>query len=199
MRSGLLCVECKNQLESVERKNQVRQVPFNAGIDQVYACWYFNDVLQSVIHSLKYADRARLGRLLGEWAAAELGREVFRDLDCLIPVPLYRVKKRSRGYNQARWIARGMGIKWRIPVSTGILHRRKDTVSQTTLHRDERLRNMENAFVISQPLNARKIGIIDDVLTTGATISASAQVLKAAGAVEVRAITIATPRMEASN
>jgi ComF family protein len=196
---GLLCSECENQLEPVKRKNRVRQVPFNTGIDQVYACWYFNDVLQSVIHALKYEDRARLGRLLGEWAANELGQEVFRDLDCLMPIPLFRVKKRSRGYNQARWIARGMGTKWNIPVSTKLLVRKKDTVSQTTLHREERLRNMENAFVISQPLNARKIGIIDDVLTTGATISAGAQVLKAAGAVEIRAITVATPKMEVSN
>lgn len=195
IREGNLCLKCEHQLESAVG-DRIDRVPFNAGIDQAYSCWYFNAVLQSVIHDLKYRDMARIGRRLGEKVAETLGREPVAELDFLVPVPLFSVKKRSRGFNQARWIAEGMAEVWKLPVNSGIIRRRKNTVSQTTLNRDERLRNMENAFVISQPLKDRKIGIIDDVLTTGATISACARVLKQAGAAEIRAITVATPKME---
>ena len=74
-----------------------------------------------------------------------------------------------------------------------IKKRKTNTVSQTTLDREERLQNMENAFVTSRPLKGLKIGIIDDVLITGATMSACAKAFKNNGAVHVTAVTLATP------
>ena len=81
-----------------------------------------------------------------------------------------------------------------MPLDLQVIKRHVYTVSQTTLDREERLQNMENAFVTSRPLNGLKIGIIDDVLTTGATMSACAKALKENGAVHITAITLATPK-----
>ena len=94
------------------------------------------------------------------------------------------------------WIGKGLSEQVKIPFDASIIHRKKYTVSQTTLDREERLQNMENAFVTSRPLNGLKIGIVDDVLTTGATMSACAKKLKQNGAERVVAITLATPKIQ---
>ena len=118
---------------------------------------------------------------------------VYKKLDCITAVPLHHIKKRERGYNQAMWITKGFAKEVGIPMDPNIIKRNTHTISQTILDREERLQNMENAFVTSRPLKGLKIGIIDDVLTTGATMSACAKALKNNGAVHVTAVTLATP------
>ena len=118
---------------------------------------------------------------------------VYKKLDYITIVPLHHIKKRERGYNQAMWIAKGFAKEVGIPMDPNIIKRNTHTISQTILDREERLQNMENAFVTSRPLKGLKIGIIDDVLTTGATMSACAKALKNNGAVHVTAVTLATP------
>jgi ComF family protein len=114
-------------------------------------------------------------------------------LDYLIPVPLHPIKFRERGFNQAEWIANGLGKTIQIPVRTQLMKRVKHTISQTTLNREERLNNMKKAFKINQDVSDRNIGIVDDVLTTGSTISSMASILKDAGAKKIIALTVATP------
>ena len=118
------------------------------------------------------------------------------DLDFLIPVPLHSVKKRERGYNQAKWIAKGLSSIWEVPVDPSILKRKKYTETQTMLSSIERKQNMDKAFEVKKPMKGITIGIIDDVLTTGSTMSACAVMLKEKGFQSVFAISCSTPKLE---
>ncbi len=194
--NGILCNPCINELDTTGGKDRVSDIFFPEYIDEAYACWWFNDTLQDVIHHLKYADRARVGKSLGYMAGKQFLDTSISSLDMLTAIPLHKKKKRERGYNQALWIGKGISEAIDVPIDASIIHRQKYTVSQTTLDREERLQNMENAFVTSRPLNGLKIGIIDDVLTTGATMSACAKKLKQNSAEVVVAITLATPKIQ---
>ncbi|MEE8437327.1 MAG: hypothetical protein V3S22_03195 [Candidatus Neomarinimicrobiota bacterium] len=194
MDTGFICSTCLFKLEKITGNEWIKNIPYLSGIDRVYACWYYNPTLQALIQNMKYHNFARLGNFLGQKAVEEFDEEVFDGLDYLVPVPLNSLKYRERGYNQAQRISEGMAQVLKIPVKKRI-KRIKYTLSQTSLTREERLYNMENAFVISGSVYQKKIGVIDDLLTTGATLSACAAAIKAAGAIEVRAITCASPIM----
>jgi ComF family protein len=113
--------------------------------------------------------------------------------DWLVPVPLHPIKQREREFNQAELIAEQLAGATGIPVKTGLLRRVLPTRTQTQLTRSQREANMKNAFVADERagLNGERIVLIDDVLTTGATTSACAQVLIAAGAGDVCVWTVA--------
>ncbi len=190
---GVLCNSCLNKLETTTHQNRINDIYFSEYIDEAYACWWFNEILQDVIHKMKYADRARIGLEIGRLAGSKMNHSTFEKLDIITAIPLHHIKERERGYNQAMWIAKGFTEVVGVQLDPSIIKRKFHTISQTTLDREERLQNMENAFVTSRPLKGLKIGIIDDVLTTGATMSACAKVLKENGVEHVTAITIATP------
>ena len=190
---AILCNPCLDRLEKTTHQNRINDIHFSKYIDEAYVCWWYNNILQEVIHKMKYSDRARIGLEMGYLAADNFEASVYKKLDYITAVPLHHIQKRERGYNQAIWIAKGFAKEVGIPMDPKIIKRKTHTVSQTTLDREERLQNMENAFVTSRPLKGLKIGIIDDVLTTGATMSACAKALKNNGAVHVTALTLATP------
>ena len=194
--SGILCKPCIGKLEPTEKENRINEIHFPEYIDEAYSCWWFNDTVQEVIHQLKYADRARIGSEMGKYAAKEFQKKTFQNVDLITAIPLHQKKERERGYNQAGWIAKGFARQIGRPHDLTIIKRKSYTISQTTLDREERLQNMENAFVTSRPLKGMKIGIIDDVLTTGATMSACSKALKQGGADYVMAITLATPKIK---
>ena len=174
-------------------ENRVQELTVNDGIDIALAGWDFGDELRTAIHSLKYEERARIGFFLGELLGDQLHKKTIQKLDYLIPVPLHPVKFRDRGFNQARWIADGLGKAVQKPVRTKLMKRIKHTISQTTLDKKERLNNMKKAFKINRNVTDKNIGIVDDVLTTGSTISSMASILKDAGAKTIVALTVATP------
>jgi len=111
----------------------------------------------------------------------------------IVPVPLYPTKEREREFNQAVRLANRLGAATRIPVNKRLLRRVLSTRTQTQLTREERLENVRNAFAMrnGQHLNGERIILLDDVFTTGATTSACARVLGAAGAGEVWVWTVA--------
>lgn len=191
--SDPICNECFNKMKPIEMKNRTNKLTVNDDIDIALAGWDFGIELKPAIHSLKYEARAKIGFFLGKKLGEKFNNDYFQDLDYLISVPLHPVKYRDRGYNQAEWIARGLGKELGIPVQANLMKRVKYTISQTTLNREERLDNMKKAFRITQDVTDKRIGIVDDVLTTGSTISSMATVLKDAGAKTIIAITIATP------
>jgi ComF family protein len=174
-------------------ENRVQELTVNDGIDIALSGWDFGDELRTAIHSLKYEDRARIGFFLGKLLGDQLHKRTIQKLDYLIPVPLHPVKFRDRGFNQARWIADGLGKAVQKTVRSKLMKRIKHTISQTTLDRKERLNNMKKAFKINQDVTDKNIGIVDDVLTTGSTISSMASILKDAGAKTIVALTVATP------
>ena len=192
----IICEKCTAGLEPTELGNWIDRVTFSDYIDQAYCGWYFNDQIQQLIHTMKYLDSAKFGAILGLKLGQLFENEVKEQVDVLTAIPLYPVKARERGYNQAEWITRGLGQQWQLPYNFKLVRRVKATLSQTTLLSSERLGNMLNAFKVQHsPLDLR-IGIVDDVLTTGATISACAAVLKSAGAKQIVAITCCTPKFD---
>ena len=138
----------------------------------------FSGILQEAIYALKFHNQPRLGHALGRrmalWRAEHLA-----SIDYLLPVPLHTARLRERGYNQSLEIASGLAVALGVPVCNGLLHRCKNTRQQALLSAEERGDNLRGAFyqVGQLPVGAR-IGLVDDVLTTGATLQACAQALQ---------------------
>jgi ComF family protein len=186
-----LCKTCYAQLNILDDQYAFQNLTVKDGIDEAYVGWEFSEELRTPIHALKYQDRALLGKELGKMLGDRF--ENSSNCDYLIPVPLHAVKYRDRGYNQAFWIAKGLGKKWNLPVKKNKIRRIKSTETQTALNQLERRKNMSEAFAIRGNVSGDIIGIVDDVLTTGSTISSMAVDLKRAGAKKISAITVATP------
>jgi len=189
-----ICPSCQNKFEPTNLGNWIHKVRNKEGLTKAYSGWYFSHTIQTVIHSLKYQERAKLGLELGRMLANLLPIEDVGPMDMLTVVPLHTVKNRERGYNQAQWIGKALAKTWSVPFNPKLLQRIRYTESQTTLNSEERKENMANAFRVRKNVDQKAIGIVDDVLTTGSTLSACAQALRRGGAREVIAITCATPK-----
>lgn len=147
----------------------------NPTVIDAYAYLYFrqNGVTQKILHELKYKSRAHIGEFFG----ALLGTEILRadlNYDLIVPVPIHWRKKRKRGYNQSDHIARGISSVINVPVHEDVLTKVTNTQSQTNKSKLERWKNVEDSFRIVKPtvLYQKRILLVDDVITTGATLSA---------------------------
>jgi ComF family protein len=155
--------------------------------------------LRELIHLLKYGGVRPaanvLGRMLAE-AIAKLGPELSGEI-LLIPVPLHRAKLRQRGFNQAELAARAAfkcsAYRDRLRLATGILMRKRETASQIGLTRHQRRENLRGAFEVkhAEAIKGREILLVDDVYTTGSTVSECSRVLRRAGAAKVWVATVA--------
>jgi ComF family protein len=175
-RSECLCEQCWKKLKKNTMNNWIQEVQNSTHLSGAFSGWKFDDTFQSLIHELKYNGYAKTGRYLGKQMGARF-KNSLPQMDCLIPVPLHKVKKRDRGFNQSCWIAKGLASELKIPVETTILKRIKYTQSQTTLSKKERQLNMAEAFEVRQTGNFKSVGLVDDVLTTGSTADACGAIL----------------------
>lgn len=143
---------------------------------------------KAVVHHLKY----RGYPALADFAAAMIARYIARpEAGVLVPIPLTATKERRRGYNQAALLARALGKRWGLPVDQTLLVRVREGGSQTALTPEARLANIKDAFRARSASAVELIIIIDDVLTTGATLIAAAAALVDAGCSRVGAVTFA--------
>ena len=129
--------------------------------------------IQRAIHKMKYADQPMIGYQLGKQAAIEMQYADFFDgIDLIIPLPLHPKRLRSRGYNQADFIARGISEVTGIPVDTTHVTRIKNTPQQALQRGEERKQNVKEAFAINHPeqLYHKHILVVDDLVTTGETM-----------------------------
>lgn len=141
--------------------------------------------ISALIHGLKYHDRLAALRLLARAiATAALVRHDSLPR-CLVPVPLHPRRDAERGYNQSLELARRVGALLEIPVERKLLCRRRYTPPQTGLNAVARRRNLRGAFELLRPPAVRHVAVIDDVLTTGATAGAIAELLGRAGVTDV--------------
>ncbi len=154
----------------------------------------FQGPMQAAIHALKFQYQLDLGRELGHHLArvADYGR-FWPQIDVLVPVPLHAARQRERGYNQSELIAAGLGAGIGKPVDGGLLRRRLQTRQQAKLEAEDRRRNLAGAFRAQGEIASLRIGLVDDVLTTGATLDACAAALVTAGCRRVLAIAAASP------
>ncbi len=149
---------------------------------------------QALIHQLKYKGKTKLGYKLGELYGRHLLQSpVFSTVDLIVPVPLHPKKKRLRGFNQSELIVHGLSDTMQKPWTSDILIRKEMTATQTQKNRMDRFENVRQAFhlVDQAAIRGKHILLVDDVLTTGATLEACALVLQEANDVKISMVTIA--------
>ncbi len=158
--------------------------------------WFFyyrGSEYRKIIHRLKYDGQQQVGRIMGAHLATEIIQNGFFDsIDLIIPVPLHKKRLRKRGYNQSAMIARGISDVTGIPVNNSLVVRKRNTGTQTQQTVFSRSENMEEAFFFTnkEQVKNKHILVVDDVLTTGATISACSKALENAGCWQISVITL---------
>ena len=171
--ADLLCGSCWAEIAPHRPRPQAEDggSPF----EKVVALGPFTGALQQAIYALKFRNQAQLGKALGERMGQCLA-EQLAPLDCLLPVPLHPARLRERGYNQSAEIAAGLGAALGVPVCDRVVRRRRNTRQQALLSAEERRANLRGAFALmAAPPAGTRIGIVDDVWTTGETMIACAQ------------------------
>ena len=162
--------------------------------DRARAAFRYDDRSRALILAFKYRDRIDAAKAFGQWMA-RAGEELLADADLLAPVPLHWTRLFSRRYNQAALLARSIAKTTGIPVAATALVRRRRTPPQTGLDRAGRRRNMRGAFAVpprqARRLEGRRIVLIDDVRTTGATAGGCVAAFRDAGAASVDVLTLA--------
>jgi ComF family protein len=203
--NGPLCPSCTDEISNsvhptVQKgKKDFQHLSGEIFFDCVVTCWDYTPKILQLIHRMKYRRGRKLGYFLGDIAGRALGSCLDECNEGLvIPVPLHRVRRRERGFNQSEVICRGLIEYLPVQLYPDILTRKRNTSSQTKLSAEERQRNVKNAFTIKQSniISEKRILIVDDVCTTGATLNSCASVLKKSGAKNVTGVALSRPMME---
>jgi ComF family protein len=150
--------------------------------------------VQRLLHQLKYKNRAEIGNILGECYGSDLSSKMeMHNVDLVVPVPLHKNKLKKRGYNQSEGFAKGLSRTLGIEMRADILTRVKHSTTQTKKSKIARWENVENIFKVGSPLIIvdKHILLVDDVITTGATLASCANELLVKGAASVSVVTIA--------
>ncbi|MDO5102954.1 MAG: phosphoribosyltransferase family protein [Lautropia sp.] len=172
-------------------------IHFSPTLDEIICLADYAPPLDQVLGCLKFGQQAALGKALGELLIQKAETEQaspLQALDALIPIPLSGPRLAERGFNQSHQIARGIRASSSHPappIQTGWLRRIRQTAPQSTLAAGERAQNLSGAFEAAPATRDKQVALIDDVMTTGATLLAAAQALKDAGAARVIALIVA--------
>ena len=168
--------------------------------DRARAVAHYSGAMRTLVHQFKYADRHDARALFGRWLA-EAGRDLMAGVDLVAPVPLSRWRLLSRRFNQAAILAQELSRQTGLAVDLHLLQRSRSTSTQVGLTRDQRRRNLAGALRVPRSrrasLTGRNVLLIDDVITTGATVEACARALKRAGAARVDVLALALVTSEA--
>lgn len=158
---------------------QCLQVP--PPFDRALALLRYSSPTPHWIQALKFNGRLEYARLLGELLAEVVGTELLIAPDVILPVPLHPARQRRRGFNQALELARPVARHLGLPIDTRHCRRQRATAAQAELGARERRRNVRNAFRIDEGLQAKRVAIVDDVVTTGHTVGELARALRRQG------------------
>ncbi len=191
--TNLLCLKCINDLPETNfaaiADNPVEKLFWGRiNVETAHSEFYFakESLIQHLIHQLKYKGNSQIGFYMGKLMGTSiLNSTRYKNIDALIPLPLYPDKERKRGYNQAAVICEGMSSVMNVPVMKDIVVRQHYTDTQTKKHRTERWQNVEGSFLVRHPLllQNKHVLLVDDVVTTGATLEACGMVIKNTGQV----------------
>lgn len=191
--NNYLCHDCFFDLEIFGKTPFVFDAE-TSPIDEVSSLYKFNNIMKNLMHNLKYNGCDYIGEFLGKQIGIYYKNTDFKNYECIVPIPLHRIKQDMRTYNQAEKIANGLSEVMKIPVDAKLLKRKIFTETQTKFDKEERKKNMENVFQINSKSNLpTSVLLIDDVFTTGATTSEAGKTLKNAGVKKVGVLTASTP------
>lgn len=197
----VICFQCRMELPFTGyhryRDNKTEKVFYGrAGIAYGMSLLYFSKsmMIQNLLHEIKYRGHQKLGVFMGQLMGRAVAEaECFNDLDVLVPLPLSDKKKRQRGYNQSDLLCNGISDVIHKPVSADNVIRPVHTSTQTNKHRRERWQNVEGIFEVTRPseFENKHILLVDDVITTGATLESCANELLHVDGVRVSIATLA--------
>ncbi len=186
-----LCTACLTDFpfadqEFIAGENILQQFERSYRPEQLFVLFYYDKF--SNYKNLVYLVKYHSYRKLGVWLGRMLGEKMKSGCraDCIVPVPLHKKREKQRGFNQALEIARGINEVLHIELMEHAVERVKNTVSQTGKNAAERLKNVEDIFVLPYPeqVQGRHVLLVDDVITTGATIGSCLRVIASAGDVQ---------------
>jgi ComF family protein len=183
----IICLECQYGLPQTnfhfDIDNAITKLFWGKVVIENAAAYYYftkKSKVQRLIYNFKYRGNQNIGMFVGKLYGKELILSPFyQNIDYIIPVPLYHLKEKKRGFNQSVVFAKGIAQAMNKPIDINTLHRIKPSESQTTKHRYERYENVKEIFIVKDTshLIGKHILLIDDVITTGATIEACAKSL----------------------
>jgi ComF family protein len=209
--SEYLCSECEAKAPRIKAPFCAKcSEPFPGAITESFSCancahrtlhfesavsaYRSRGIVRKIVHEFKYGHQQHLRHPISDWLAETLDdpRLAGRRFDIVVPVPLHPARKRERGFNQAELLAELLAARAGLPMRKA-LQRVRYTTTQTAFDRTERMENLRDAFRLRKNANVRglRVLLVDDILTTGSTLSECARVLKAAGALSVHAATAA--------
>jgi ComF family protein len=191
------CQRCGHPLSSDDCRWCELLPPFVRAVRSV--CWMPADPASGIVHALKYDGWAAVAEeIAARMARLSWPRDVVEERAALVPIPLASARKRQRGYNQSALIAGALGRRWRIPVWEHAVVRIRDTQSQTRLTPEQRLNNVAGSFCTDGEARGKVRGahvvLVDDVVTTAATLNTCAKVLYDAGARIISYVTFGRAR-----
>ena len=188
----IICPTCFDRLPVLPEEfiNELVKEIDQPYFDTLHIKYQFAEQFQKLIHFFKYQRTLTLAKYFAEAIAPIINN---REYDLITGIPLNPIKEKERGYNQSALIAKELGKFLNIPVNNSLVKRIRNTPSQTKLNREQRIKNMNDAFDCDTNLRDQKIILIDDIITTGSTLNACAQVLKRQKATKVTAVALATP------
>ncbi|NOQ87328.1 MAG: ComF family protein [Gammaproteobacteria bacterium] len=190
--NNVCCVRCALPLaegihNAVLCERCIQKTP---AFDYAHSLFRYEDEVIGLVHRLKFGEKISYARSIGELLLRRL-LETDEMPDCLLPVSLHKSRLRQRGFNQSIEISRVLAKKLAIPIEHSAVIRQRSTVAQTGLNAKQRQKNIKGAFSVVRQLNYKHVLIVDDVMTTGATVNELAKVLKKNGVSRVGVLSIA--------
>lgn len=200
VQNGNFCIMCLSELPFTDHfefdENRVTKKFWGiAQVENGASLLYFDkgSLVREMIHKMKYNNKPSIANALGRRAGEKmLATTVFNDIDVIIPVPLHKKRRAQRGYNQSEVFARGISEVTSIPVAVDVLLKTYHTTTQTDKSRYERFENVRDSFLLEniEKIKGRHILLVDDVITTGATMDACLHILEAVSNVQCSVMTI---------
>lgn len=192
----IICSECLTTLKPISKdfiQKEILNRLNKCFLDDLFVYYQFDEIFQKIIYQIKYGKMNKLAFHIAHYAATTcFDVSILEKNKLIIPVPLFPQREKERGYNQSSHIAKGL---FEGEICEDLLERIKNTRSQTTLNREERTENVRQAFFFKKnvSLTKKSVLLVDDVVTTGATLNECARVLKENGALNVKGLALAAP------
>lgn len=197
----VVCTNCIHELPvttyHLNNENPVKKVFYGrVEVEHATALLEFHkkSSVQKLIHQLKYKGQQDIGTFLGKWMGAQmLETNTFSCVDIVIPVPLHKKKLKQRGYNQVENFGREISVALQVPYNDTALIKSSFSTTQTIKARLARWGNMEESFVLADPeaVKNKHVLLVDDLITTGATLEACANILQESRGVKISVATMA--------